>query len=387
MTLCISTTIDGIPINFSDIMISARDTESKHINIPTDTKIDQIIPESWSINVVDLVRKTYIISNNLIVSWSGEKITAEYILKELYLKYSNSIVNHDDLIDFLKSHNDLKPNFVELVINLKVNNDNFTFKWNSIENNIIKYDNTCITGSGESYYSELLKCSKSFLPKIENKSNAMKIILSAFCSIFFVEEWYLGMNLPHFFGGGFEAGFFNNNKFELIDNYSIMLWTAMKRNGETIFAPYGEYYRFYYTGNILCIKKYENVLWKPPPDEIPPGPKIFLINPLVGQPDIEIFKEHLKNLKNKNSELESSIYIHVLIADAILINPLKKPEGRFMILHYELPHENAFFRAIEMNNVLKIYTDDNKIPILFNNLLKHESLDSLKLFTPSKFAE
>lgn len=384
MTLSVSTQLKDIPINFSDTVISSTQESENHIVIPSETHINQIIPNDWESHIVNLVRKTYIICNNLIISWAGSKIAAEHILNELIDNFTGKNPSFEQVVNFLTSQNDIQPSLVELVINLVDEKQNRTFKWNSQSPNTINQNNTNIIGSGEYFYTEFLKYSKSFIPSLGNNEESVKIFLSGLCSILFAQEWYLGMNLPHYFGGCFEAGYFANNKFNLLNNYSLMLWSIKKTVDGKLIHPYNEYFRFFYSGNILCIKKYQDVGIKLPPGTIAPGPKLFYIEPLVGKPDIEILKQNIRNQMSKTAAFEPDIYVHVLIVDDELLNPERVPEGRTMIIYYELQNENPKFTAIETKNILKM-NYGHKLFHEFDNILKSNFIRSMDLFKPIDF--
>lgn len=76
MTLSVATKLDGISVNLSDILVSSPGSDTPHISIPTNIAIDEILPPEWECPITGLVRKTYIIADNLVVSFAGNLIAA-----------------------------------------------------------------------------------------------------------------------------------------------------------------------------------------------------------------------------------------------------------------------------------------------------------------------
>lgn len=210
----------------------------------------------------------------------------------------------------------------------------------------------------------------------------MKVILTGLCSVFFGQEWNAGTNIRHFFGGGFEAAYYDGIRFQFIDNYSVIFWEVTRANGKLEFNLYSQYFRFFYCGNIYCIKKYDDVGLNQECPGIGPAPTITIVPPLVGIVDNELFRKYQLEQQSGSAAYKPNTYVHILLADDSVLNSVNPNNSTIMALHIERESDNPNCNIVETRNVLKMRCY-NRLFQIFETIIQGEFIGSLKkTFSP-----
>lgn len=83
MTLVATLAPDNYPLLISDLLLSGNETVGYNLNIPTIGAIDAVFPEGSGYLPSRLIQKAVIINDNFVIGWSGKRIVAKVVIKEL----------------------------------------------------------------------------------------------------------------------------------------------------------------------------------------------------------------------------------------------------------------------------------------------------------------
>ena len=227
MTLIAANKFCETPVLFGDTLISGPSdivepvpTQPTH-NFVKFFKNADIVP-------VGFRKKIYIISQNLVVGWTGHLVVAKNILSQINSQFEGTHVTLEAFEKFMKQMHDFENNdMMVLIIGWLINGENsHCFLWNSSFPGELFYDDRFYIGSGEHFAEELMKPFDMSSSSENFDSLAEKAI---FCSLAklstaLTSEIVSGKNLLDYFGFIYELIYFDRDKFKQVNKITYLIW-------------------------------------------------------------------------------------------------------------------------------------------------------------------
>jgi len=231
VTLIASAFVGNRPFLFGDLLISIKANSGGHkIHLPVQEV--QFVRDIGH-NITSLAQKLCIVTPNLAVGWSGSKIVARTLIKEMMEHFTNAgPVTFDELDKFLLALDFPEIRDVQLV-GLAHEGNNFVrdFHWNAKAHKSVHFGEMQLAGSGSDHLIEMLQGFEDEVLIKLGKGNPPDFVtgVSKFLMLagyILGEERNSRQNLASFYGGGFEIVYFNQGKLDKLGNLTYLFWTV-----------------------------------------------------------------------------------------------------------------------------------------------------------------
>jgi hypothetical protein len=229
VTLIASALVGNWPFLFGDLLISVKaNPVGDQIHLPVQ-EVQFVSDIGHSIN--SLAQKLCIITPNLAVGWSGSKIVAQTVIKEMMEHFTNGgCVTFDEVGKFLFALDFPEARDVQLV-GLVHEGNNFVrdFRWNAKTHKSVHFGEMQLAGSGSDHLIELLQgFDDELLIKLGNPPDFATAVSKFLMLAGYIlgEERNSRQNLASFYGGGFEIVYFNQGKFDKLGNLTYLFWAV-----------------------------------------------------------------------------------------------------------------------------------------------------------------
>ena len=382
MTLSAAILLDEMPIVISDVLVSGPADDREHIDIPTLKTLEKVLPKEWMTPVTGLARKTYIIGNNLAVSFAGDALAARSILMELQTKIVGPEVTLDEFIHVLQGVEGLGARTANISAAVMSENGPFCIAWHSGNPKDIGMNTWVLSGSGSPYFIELARTSERSVPELENKFEETKMTANGLCAGLIGHEFLSGENLQHRFGGGFEAVYFDGEQFKFVDDYVVCFWEAKRNKDGLLFRSPGIIFRVSYLEELLYIRKYEDLKYDEATDQIKIGaPLHFFIGPMIGNLSSQLLGQIRANPDSLIDGKEVQFYNHVIACKASVLRPGLSDENVFSVTTSERTIDDPKFRIVENLGSVQLQVRDGCFKH-FEEILLEQNGAQEKVFDP-----
>lgn len=274
MTLVAAFRINGIPVLVGDLLLTGQGPQES-IEIPTvgDVSLIPLFPDSDEA-IKGLVQKVNILSENLVIGWTGSYPEAKSIISDLKQVSATGSLTKELLQDFFESRKSWvgseKLAFVGYIKDFN-GIHSFEYSYNGCAIHKPKsnnYEELKIIGTG--YYDAelfLAKNTRKSRPdtKLSNFDNAV-ISTICFCGFFFSDEMRLSKSslaeenertLFDRYGGGYEVAIYTENGFQKLNHVSYFSWLVQNIDTEPIINLINRGFKVSYANNILLIHRFE----------------------------------------------------------------------------------------------------------------------------------
>ncbi|WP_133162334.1 hypothetical protein [Hyphococcus luteus] len=218
MTLIASINPTGTPILIGDLLLSRQNSELPSVDVPTLGELrhfDRIV--NWNrrekTTQVGLAQKINILSENLVIAWSGDYIRARIILRILRDETADSDLSYDLIRKILDKHSDVIEDKVSLIGMLRMSNGVVAaFFQNAHMFDVPGYDEFIYAGSGQfQYYEHLMNFSIGSRQR-HNPNRYPQDLLDPAGTAWrlLALELVSGDTLFSYYGGGFEVAYAGN---------------------------------------------------------------------------------------------------------------------------------------------------------------------------------
>jgi hypothetical protein len=200
MTLLAAYQFKGVPLLMGDFVITG--SEEGHIR-----------------------KKIHLISPNLTVGWSGYRIAAQVVMRELHSRFNGQRVSKDALEAFLKNYPPEELGSIDFYLaGWVVDEKPHCFLWNSGYPGELFYEPEHVIGSGGNYYNTLL--GGGFSNVTPSSSGSNEAIYHALCraSMLISAEVFSSPDKGDDFGFAYEVLYFDGNQFKYVDNILFLTW-------------------------------------------------------------------------------------------------------------------------------------------------------------------
>lgn len=234
MTLIAGFTLNQYPVVMGDILTTMSGPADTKTNIPSVGDGFHKITNNERVIISNRVQKINILSDNTIFCWSGRKIIARSIAKEILEFNKSKFVKSNDIKKIINSYPKKVVDDFSCICLVLQEEHIHLFSCNTYQHYDPFIDNVSVSGSGAGRFIETLHeivQARDIENNEEPRVYAMGMALNVVASLL-GEEVLLGKNLPLGFGGMFEvAGFFDGHPVKL-DNILFTFWVLKEDTKE-----------------------------------------------------------------------------------------------------------------------------------------------------------
>jgi len=230
---------DGIPIVFSDLLVTQDGYTGFEAGIPVHPQINRRLPLNTGFEVVGLRQKLIVINEQLTVIFAGSAQQAEEIFQILQAASRAPQLDADQLQSILSAIEPASYSDLQSVViltsptELGVNSPIIQVFGLNAEPIIADRTEQCLAiGSGCEEFAELLRGAVSQIP-LDHSSLQKSVAGAKFLALQLAggqmghEYWDSG-NLLNRWGGGFEAAMFRNGSFQKLDRITHLFWRVFR---------------------------------------------------------------------------------------------------------------------------------------------------------------
>jgi hypothetical protein len=259
MTVVARLAINAYPMLIGDLLLSIEDPLALPSPLPTAEDLSALFPVGSACVPCGLRQKVAVVSDNLVVGWSGALSTAGRVIADLKRKSQSRLFTSETLT---KHFDGLSPSVwdeIGLVAILEETKDR-VFYWGrkSRELDTNLFGQVGLLGSGSDTVGKMLLC----IPRLpvgldrtlEGPEQALGFCLQMTGNLMQLEI-ATRKSLADFYGGGYEIATCMDDKYRKVDDITYLFWHARIEHNEVLFAsaPY-KAFRYAYDNDLLVIR-------------------------------------------------------------------------------------------------------------------------------------
>ncbi len=190
-------------------------------------------------------KKAHLISQNLVIAWTGYVLAAQPVLHDLYTEFNARLVTKSELEHFLKNY-PLK-NFGSLDVRLigwLIDDGQHCFRWNSLYPQELFYDEYHYDGSGDKTFEKLAGPGSG--QGVADKES-IKVAIAGSLTLtgkLITDELLFRRNQSSGFGHAYEILYFDGEKFKYLDKVMYVLADLLFDENSKV-AKYNHYNTYY----------------------------------------------------------------------------------------------------------------------------------------------
>jgi len=255
MTIVVRLSVNNFPLLIGDILLSAPEVPGHSTTVPTIGNITSVFPEGSGFTPSGLRQKIAIVSDDLIVGWSGNRSAAQFVIRELIEKNNVEPFTYDSLMRHFESLDESiwkqGLGFVGFITEVR-GTTQFGFWYLDLPTNL--FGRVGLLGSGAEHFAEVLQGSSLPAPSREvndlERSLAYGLTLSG---VFLSAEIATYETLLNFFGGGYEIASLSEGRFQKLDDVTYLFWKG-EISDEGIRANLNQVCKYSYVNDVLLIR-------------------------------------------------------------------------------------------------------------------------------------
>jgi len=256
MTLIAQVSIGGAPVTVGDLLLSSNQKKGLRTNLPLVGDINQILAGRGLPFEVSCTQKVNILSDRLVVAWSGDSVQAERALKVLLAACARQKLDKTDIQAELEAIDPDQIDELQLIGMLvtDVNGTTITgspFSWGVPRTEVPGLGTVYAAGTGKEEFIRRLSVADWTAGNTANEFQVAHALLGDLVNM----EYRQGGTIENRWGGGFEAVFFasDSGRFQKIGDILHTFWTIDADSLDRIqFAPM--FYKTTYWRDALIIR-------------------------------------------------------------------------------------------------------------------------------------
>ncbi len=227
MTLIAAIRVGECPILLGDLLLASELKTSRPLALPTLGKLPENFQLRDPYQITGTSQKISIVSPRLTVAWSGRRIYAHHIIRNMKIHFSKRSIDYDSLEKFFNSQkrkylDDLQ--FICWFDNIEKGLNSFGV--NTVNIDTEKYGHCHVGGTGAGDLIDLLYATNQFeqiqgAPSIVQRGVGQTLAL---VSNILANEIRTGANLATYYGGGMEIATYRDGCFQKIGDILHLFW-------------------------------------------------------------------------------------------------------------------------------------------------------------------
>jgi hypothetical protein len=158
MTLIAATRLEGIPVLFGDLLLTAPANTRADSFHPVQPSVAARLPQDTGRRVAGAARKAILINDYLAVGWAGSHFSAGAVLKSLVRQFGSRHTNYAELQSFLSTRNRYHEDALAFqIIGWIFDLEHRCFRWNSQWPHELFEAPEHFDGTGEQLFRSILR--------------------------------------------------------------------------------------------------------------------------------------------------------------------------------------------------------------------------------------
>lgn len=226
MTLIAGIHVGKNPILLGDLLISSKIAPKEIITLPTIGELNINQPGENSACISGVSQKICILNDRISVAWSGSRIIAKHIIKEMKDHFSCKQITREKIEEFISSQNKREVDQLSLII-LYVNKQGlFSYGLDTTDIETPEFGHCKISGSGTGEFIEFLYLYTQYK---QSRDDITPLSMSigrtlGLASGLIGYEMAVGANLDSYYGGGLEIASYIEGRFQKIGDILHAFW-------------------------------------------------------------------------------------------------------------------------------------------------------------------
>ena len=253
------TILNKCPILLGDLLITGPKKPGIKAMIPTIENVNSLFTSELGRIPYGMQQKVVIVSDNLMLGWSGDYLTAKEVICDIYTESEESRFTKTSLHKyFMLLPQRIWDQGVGFIGFIKDRNGiaYFGYRYKSIKTKI--FGNVGLLGTGSADLEKLLNRYTGIPKPMSGKPNILEVSISLTLSlsgILLNTELATLRSLQNFYGGGYEIATIVNGKFRKLDEIVYIFWIArISEKGVHISQIPRHAMSFVYVDDILIIR-------------------------------------------------------------------------------------------------------------------------------------
>ena len=243
MTLIVAFEVNGWPVVVGDLLLSGPESQRTPVHIPTIGDTEQVFPSGSGWTIAGLSQKIIRITDYCVVGWSGNKIVATMLIKELKVLSRSARITLELIEESIGALDESAEKLGIALAGWVHNEQGFIgFQFGGYSVDCASLGRAFVIGSGAETFVEVMKGHPVTMPDANRRLNRIEATVARALSItgsLLAAESVSAETLLNYFGGGYEIATFGRSKFHKIGEITYILWhVALSDRGITIDQPY-----------------------------------------------------------------------------------------------------------------------------------------------------
>lgn len=290
MTVVARFGIQGCPMLMGDLLLSIDDPSASPAPIPTAEDLSKVFPAGSAYVPWGLRQKIAVLSDTLVLGWSGDMFLAHDIIAEVKQKNAETPFTRETLLEHFDAFDESVweeigiVGFIEDVAGMTA----FACD-NATKFRTPLFGEVALLGSGTADVQKMLENIPSLPVSIDGPINPINMSISAGLQVsgglLNFEIATLG-NLNKLYGGGYEIATILNQKFAKLDDVTYLFWEASVdgKGGVRISRLPLNACRYSYHNDILLIR---SAKFEDKPNRLAYEQRLFVVPPIYRKPEEE----------------------------------------------------------------------------------------------------
>lgn len=248
------------PIIFGDLLLSGSPT-TEGLRLPTTGKVIELTPNRCEPSPVGLRQKVSLISENLVMGWSGNYLTAKDILHDLYWESQIEPFTRESLGQYLQARRIiLREQGVSLLGYIEDEEGIARIGYGHYPTMTKEHGEIGYIGLGSRSLDQLLyrvpEGPSVINGDLDIADQAIHYALSL-TGLMIVDEFSTDVPMRQLFGGGYEIAYSSDGRFHKLDNVSYLFWPVKCSSSEINISNPVLLINLSYENDILVFRRIE----------------------------------------------------------------------------------------------------------------------------------
>ncbi len=244
LTVIAAIRLNDIPVLIGDTLLTAPATPSDPIEVipgnplprnyyPANPATANTLPGATGYGVAGARRKVVIVNDFFCVGWSGGALCATALVKRLREMFGKGITTFDALKAFLGREEPITGGLAFLLVGWFIDDSRHCFRWNSAWPSDVYEGDDFIDGSGENILVNIRAHDVAADGNVKG-GQLVQCKAAALITKCAAVDVFTGLSTRNHFGYFFEIIYWDGQKFNYVDEYTMAYWTIAESEGKLL---------------------------------------------------------------------------------------------------------------------------------------------------------
>jgi hypothetical protein len=232
MTLIAAARLQGIPVLFGDLLLTAPAKVGMDSFHPVQPDAAARLPKNSGMRIAGAARKAILINDHLALGWTGSAFAAGSVLKSFKQSFGNKQPTFDGIKSFLRGQDAYKKESLSFhLIGWVFEREHRCFLWNSQWPDELFEADEHFDGTGEKLFKSLLTglTARTVGSGFRDPTELVPYVAATKMGRCIAEDIVSGKLTTNYFGYGFEAIYWDGVRYRYVDEVTYVIkWQIAK---------------------------------------------------------------------------------------------------------------------------------------------------------------